>query len=176
MILSKINTIYILVVIMLFVSCKKTTPKIVQEKTKTITSLPYIEMNLEGLADFTTDGANWKVVEKVTSNFNKEHDIKTEEGTGVLVNENTKEHKSHIFSIFEHGDIELDIEFMIPKGSNSGIYFQSRYEIQLLDSWGKENLTAQDCGSVYQRWDDTRPEGEKGYEGHPLLVYGNTII
>ena len=55
---------------------------------------------------------------------------------------------------------------MIPKGSNSGIYFQSRYEIQLFDSWGKEKLTSKDCGSIYERWDNQKPEREKGFEGH----------
>lgn len=168
MIIRKINTIHLLIVFAITVlfGCKKTTPEIVQKKVEIITSLPYKEMDLKSLADFTTDGTNWKVVAKATSDFNTRHDIKTEEGTGVLVNENTEEQKAHIFSAFEHGDIELDIEFMIPKGSNSGIYFQSRYEIQILDSWGKENLTAQDCGSVYQRWDESRPEDQKGYEGH----------
>ena len=36
--------------------------------------------------------------------------------------------------------MEAHIEFMVPKGSNSGVYFQGRYEIQILDSYGVEKL------------------------------------
>ncbi|MFN3489522.1 MAG: hypothetical protein ACK4YV_10330 [Emticicia sp.] len=36
----------------------------------------------------------------------------------------------------EHGDLDLD--FMMAKGSNLGIYLQGRYEIQLFDSLGKK--------------------------------------
>lgn len=51
-------------------------------------------------------------------------------------------------------------------GSNSGIYLQGRYEIQLLDSWGVVNPRSGDNGGIYERWDDSKPEGQKGYEGY----------
>ncbi len=67
----------------------------------------------------------------------------------------------------EHGDVEIEVEFMIPKGSNSGIYLMGRYELQILDSYGKADsvLTYGDCGGIYERWDESKPEKEKGYEG-----------
>jgi hypothetical protein len=51
----------------------------------------------------------------------------------------------------EHGDCELWIEFNVPKGSNSGIYFQGQYEVQVFDSFGKkpESLAYGDCGGIY---------------------------
>jgi hypothetical protein len=55
------------------------------------------------------------------------------------------------------------IEFMVPKGSNSGVYFMGRYEIQVLDSWGKEEVIHSDAGGIYERWDENREP--KGYEG-----------
>src|SRR5690606_31495416 len=51
-------------------------------------------------------------------------------------------------------------------GSNSGIYLQGRYEIQLLDSWGVVNPTAGDNGGIYERWDGSKPEGQKGFQGY----------
>ncbi|MEE2906327.1 MAG: ThuA domain-containing protein [Planctomycetota bacterium] len=66
------------------------------------------------------------------------------------------------------GDVELHVEFMVPEGSNSGVYLQERYEIQILDSWGKPNPQHDDCGGVYQRWDDNRTP--QGYEGRPPRV------
>ena len=70
----------------------------------------------------------------------------------------------------EHGDLELELEFMTPKGTNSGIYFQGRYEIQLLDSWGVKEPTFADCGGIYERWNEALEEGAKGYEGHAPSV------
>src|SRR4051812_223385 len=34
------------------------------------------------------------------------------------------------------GDCTLELEFMIPKGSNSGVYMMGEYELQILDSFG----------------------------------------
>lgn len=49
------------------------------------------------------------------------------------------------------GDHEVHIEFLIPKGSNSGVKFHGLYEIQIYDSFGKKEPTASDCGGVYPR-------------------------
>jgi len=53
----------------------------------------------------------------------------------------------------KHGykDVDVHIEFMLPKGSNSGIKFMGLYEIQILDSFGKTELTGSDCGGIYPR-------------------------
>ncbi len=48
-------------------------------------------------------------------------------------------------------DFHLHVEFMIPKGSNSGVYLRGRHEIQIFDSFGKEVLRPVDCGSIYGR-------------------------
>ncbi len=60
-------------------------------------------------------------------------------------------------------DVRAHIEFMVPHQSNSGIYFMGRYELQILDSWGKETAKYSDAGGIYQRWDESREP--KGYEG-----------
>ena len=38
---------------------------------------------------------------------------------------------------------------MVPKGSNSGIYVMGEYEIQVLDSYGKEKVGKGDMGGLY---------------------------
>jgi hypothetical protein len=51
------------------------------------------------------------------------------------------------------GDIELYLEFMIPKGANSGVYLHGLYEVQVFDSWGStEPMTSSDAGGIYHRW------------------------
>lgn len=57
------------------------------------------------------------------------------------------------------GDIELSAEFRIPKGSNSGIYLNGLYEVQIFDSFGKDKISTSDGGSIYHRWIDAKPVG-----------------
>lgn len=72
-------------------------------------------------------------------------------GTGMMVNGPTGR-TCDIYTAKEFGDCEAHIEFCVPKGSNSGVYFMGRYEIQVFDSWGKEKLESSDCGGIYARW------------------------
>jgi hypothetical protein len=58
------------------------------------------------------------------------------------------------------GDVELYLEFMLSKGSNSGVYLQGLYEIQIFDSHGStEAMKTSDCGAVYHRWIDGKGVG-----------------
>lgn len=56
-----------------------------------------------------------------------------------------------IYSEEKFGDVHLELEFMVPKGSNSGIYLMGEYEVQILDSYGKPNekLGQGDLGALY---------------------------
>jgi hypothetical protein len=54
-----------------------------------------------------------------------------------------------IYTEQEFGDCLVEVEVMVPKGSNSGVYLMGRYEIQVLDSFGKKTLTYQDMGAIY---------------------------
>jgi len=82
--------------------------------------------------------------------------VRYQAGTGVLLNMNDDTIKDHLLTSWEHGDILLELEVMMPKGSNSGIYLQGRYEIQLLDSWGVKNPRYGDIGGIYRNW-ETEP-------------------
>ena len=85
------------------------------------------------------------------------------EGERVFVNGSGR--TVHLVTEKEYGDMRLHIEFTVPKGSNSGVYFMGRYEIQIRDSYQQKNTyPGNECGGIYQRWDeDRRP---KGFEGH----------
>ena len=56
-----------------------------------------------------------------------------------------------LLTTLEHGDCQVQLEFKVPKGSNSGVYFQGQYELQILDSFGKDDkdLKYGDCGGIY---------------------------
>lgn len=106
----------------------------------------------------------WQVVGEVKAGGEGERFLISTPGQGVLVNGATGR-TNNLHSKAEHGDIEAHVEFIVPKGSNSGVYFQARYEIQILDSWGVEHPKYGDCGGIYERWQDNR-----GYEGHAPRV------
>lgn len=54
------------------------------------------------------------------------------------------------------GDCELYLEFMLPRGSNSGVFLHGNYEVQLFDSFGYTGqLTVGDNGGIYRRADGT---------------------
>jgi hypothetical protein len=58
------------------------------------------------------------------------------------------------------GDIEIYLEFMLAKGSNSGAYLQGLYEIQIFDSFGTTDaMKTSDGGAVYHQWIDERGVG-----------------
>ena len=54
-----------------------------------------------------------------------------------------------IFTAEKFGDCGIELEFMVPKGSNSGIYLMGEYEIQVFDSYGKEKIGPGDLGAIY---------------------------
>jgi len=71
-------------------------------------------------------------------------------GRGVIVDEHGK--TRNLYSRQDFGDIEAHIEFLIPRGSNSGVKLQGLYELQICDSAASsKKLTGSDCGGVYPR-------------------------
>jgi hypothetical protein len=124
------------------------------------------EITLNDLADFKNPPKSWRIAGDVSSDLNTNNSLTPSPGTGVLVNISTdKEHGADIFTNLEHGDIDIELDYLIAKGSNSGIYLQGLYEIQLLDSWGVKNPRSGDNAGIYERWDESKPDGQKGYGG-----------
>jgi len=93
---------------------------------------------------FTAKAVNWKRV------FNPTHlTAKAEPGDRIV---NGKEGKTaNLVSDEKFGSFELYAEFMLAKGSNSGIYLHGLYEVQIFDSFGFTGpLTVGDCGGIYE--------------------------
>ncbi len=137
--------------------------------------LGFKTLELSSMEGFEAQAGNWRVVGQVNMNPNvsihhreqpsvkkkkrKKNNsvipqaVSVEEGGGVLVNLPTEEDKSNLLTSWEHGDIALDLEVMLPKGSNSGLYLQGRYEVQLFDSWAVKNPKFSDMGGIYRNWE-----------------------
>jgi len=123
----------------------------------------------DGMDGWRKPTGDWMQVGEAVKDPANERKIATKPGKGIIVN-GVKGRTRNLFTELEHGDVEAHIEFMVPKGSNSGVYFMGRYEVQVLDSFGKSKVKFGDCGGIYQRWDRKRGRGNEGFEGHAPRV------
>lgn len=87
-------------------------------------------------------------------------------GEGIAVN-GPQGRTAHLISEAEFGDAEIHVEFCLAKKSNSGVYVQGRYEVQIYDSFGveKDQYPGIECGGIYPRWINNR-----NVEGHSPRV------
>jgi hypothetical protein len=115
----------------------------------------------DDLSAWREDRGDWHLVGEVSLAADSPEQLTSKPGKGIVVNTPTGK-TEHLISKREHGDVETHIEFLVPRGSNSGIFFQGRYEIQILDSWGKEKkIKHHDCGGIYKSLQ---------HKGHPPRV------
>jgi hypothetical protein len=105
----------------------------------------------------------WRVAGGVTVDAEEPRRFVIQDGTGIMVNGETGR-TVDIHTVMEHGSCELHIEFCVPQKSNSGVYLQGQYEIQVLDSWGTPDseVTYSSCGGIYGRWIE---ETKTSYDG-----------
>lgn len=92
---------------------------------------------------------NWELAEKNAVSGWKAID-------GVMVNNpEQKEGEAHIQygnlrTRDSYEDFNLKLEVNVPEGSNSGVYLRGIYEVQVMDSYGKE-LDSHNMGALYSR-------------------------
>jgi hypothetical protein len=110
---------------------------------------------LDDLSPFRAVPANWRVAGGAESDPLVREHLSATPGTGVLVNQPAPAVGENLFTVMEHGDVELELEFLMLAASNSGVYLQGRHEIQLRDSWGVENPGFGYTGGVYERFGES---------------------
>jgi sugar phosphate isomerase/epimerase len=115
-------------------------------------------------AAFRPATGDWKIVGEVSLDPKDDKKLAWKDGTGLAVN-GSNGRTAHLLTRHEHGDCQAHVEFLVARESNSGVYFQGRYEVQILDSWGVKEPHSGDCGGIYERWKDN-----KGYDGHAPRV------
>ncbi|WP_168171899.1 DUF1080 domain-containing protein [Algoriphagus sp. A40] len=120
------------------------------------------------LASFESNKGSWIEVAKVWADpLQSSHELLSEGKGSIILNAPTKKKPgADIVSTEKFGDTEVTLVYMMAPGSNSGMYLQGQYEVQLLDSWAKTQVKAGDNGGIYERWDESKPDGQKGYQGY----------
>ncbi|MDQ0969805.1 hypothetical protein QFZ20_005208 [Flavobacterium sp. W4I14] len=123
-------------------------------------------IDLKDLSAFKNPSNSWSLAQNVVADLNAENVLKTTKGEGILINQSTaKKAGSDLYTVNEYGDVTVELDYLTAKGTNSGIYLQGNYEIQIDDAWGLKNPSSSSNGGIYQRWDDSKPEAEKGFGG-----------
>src|SRR5437773_5760275 len=121
--------------------------------------------NGKDLSGWKNPAGDWQTASSISLDPANNKKFAIEPGPGVLVN-GPKGTTSNLLTEMEHGDVEAHIEFVVPKASNSGVYFMGRYEIQVLDSWGVKEPKYGDCGGVYASCSEPKPD----FKGRPPSV------
>ena len=136
-----------------------------------------LQASLEGWIDLTGSQSfdawkapteAWAFVGSVGLDPDNPKRLAAQPGSGVLYNGPAGKTRN-LVTKQNFTDLEAHVEFVIPKGSNSGVKFGGVYEIQILDSAGKTKLTGNDCGGIYPRA-ESKPKYHYLDEGHPPLT------
>jgi hypothetical protein len=116
----------------------------------------------------------WKVVGGVSIDPKDSARLEERSGTGAISNgpdgraPTLKGKAVNLVTAASYGDLEAHLEFLVPRGSNSGVKFEGLYEIQISDSHGLKKATASDCGGIYPRA-EMLPRYHHIDDGHPPL-------
>jgi hypothetical protein len=105
----------------------------------------------DDLAAFRQPTGDWFIAGNARIDPENDKRLMGDPGEGVLIN-GQKGNTNSLVTRQQWGDVEVSLEFMIPRGSNSGVKLHGVYEIQIYDSWNnKDKLTGSDCGGIYPR-------------------------
>lgn len=123
-----------------------------------------------GLAHFQPV-SNWHRVERAVEVPDRMELTSKGNGGGVVINGRQKDISiPYLVTRETFGDVRVELEFMIPKGSNAGLYLMGRYEVQIFDSFGKAKVGSADMGGIYGSKNPSKPDGEQWVPGAaPLL-------
>ena len=121
-----------------------------------------------GLDAWRKPAGDWIVSGDSTAQSGNPKLLDAKPGRGTLVNGKTGKTRN-LLTVENFGDLEAHFEFLVPKGSNSGVKFEGFYEIQIADSFGVTKPTASHCGGIYPRA-EMLPRYRHIDEGTPPLV------
>jgi hypothetical protein len=103
-----------------------------------------------GLGAWRKPAGDWIVGSDALPDPKRPGKLAAKPGQGTLVN-GVSGKTRNLLTTQNFADIDAHFEFLIPKGSNSGVKFQGLYEIQIIDSFGIARPTASHCGGIYPR-------------------------
>ena len=108
-------------------------------------------VDLSSLDAWNPPKDGWSTIGSVGLDPKDARKLMVESGSGVIYNGPTGK-GTNLISRESFGDVELHLEYLIPKGSNSGVKFQAVYEVQIYDSYkSTRKPSGRESGGVYPR-------------------------
>lgn len=133
---------YFICLLLLLAACKRDTA-VAEEEVETTSiaaSLPMGELALTDLSAFATPTSDWKLSGDVMASTEKNDDLQSTDGNGVLLGT-----AGEIATEMQHGDLEMQLEFLLPKEGQARLLLQAKYGIHLQDTWQQEDKS---CGMI----------------------------
>ncbi|OAI39179.1 hypothetical protein AYO40_05955 [Planctomycetaceae bacterium SCGC AG-212-D15] len=110
----------------------------------------WTDLFANGLDAWKDPAPAWETVGEVTLNPENDKRLSGKAGKGIIFN-SAKGTARDLVTKEKFRDVEVHLEFLIAKRSNSGIKLEGLYEIQIYDSHGKKEVDGSDCGGIYPR-------------------------
>lgn len=111
----------------------------------------YSNLSLNELSGFKEVSSQWKLAGSVSYDLDKITKSKIGSGTGILVSIPKAKEENLLVSKLEHGNLAIELEFMLAKGSAAIIYLQGRYGIKINDSWGNYGSVSDASGGIFKK-------------------------
>src|SRR5581483_1522408 len=105
-------------------------------------------LNDEKLEAWKNPSTEWIIAGDAGLDAKNPRRLEAKPGKGVVVN-GPKGRIPNLITKANYRDVEVHLEFLIPKGSNSGLKFEGLYEIQIRDTADEKELSGDSCGGIY---------------------------
>ena len=128
-------------------------PDATAQQPETQGKAPWIVLS-EDLGAFQEPTEPWRIVGGAHLDAEDDQRLAAEPGDGALINSGLDDASPNLVTKQKWGDVEVALDFMIPRDSNSGVKLHGIYEIQIRDTYKLAKPSGNDCGGIYPKTDD----------------------
>ena len=149
----------------LVVACASTA--LAQPRAAASTDFAARSVSLATLNGFRPTSPNWRVAGGAAASRIRLLALTATPGTGVVVNIPVQDARGPLFTQWEHGDIDLSFDVLLPRGASASVYLMGRYAVLLADSWATHTPSSASLGAIGRPMNDRRARDQSGFEGTP---------
>ena len=95
--------------------------------------------------------SSWLLAGNVSADKDVKNQLKPENGSGVLVFKPKQKGSKTLQTKFEHGDIDLNLDFLLSKTASFAILLHGRYEVKISDEWMQNGNDACKAPGLWQK-------------------------
>ncbi len=105
-------------------------------------------LSLETLQSFKTANKSWSIAGDAYVNRAKARNMSFFSGQGILSAKPSQGETIRLETVWDHQDIDIELEFMLSNESAAAISLQGNYKVALADSWKTKNPSNMDAGGL----------------------------